>query len=367
MKQSYTNVKAKIFYENEKSMVFCIIKDFLNLDFETIKQQIYEAAGKSFNIKNNFVLDAENDEIMLVLRTNLEELVSFEGISDNVTYDYFASKIKQSFEKNLKQPQSSNNISDLAIDSSIVSVVVGNHIPKYDENKSLTFNFQLKISQTGFKDWEPLPLAENFRKIFERYKKEIVNDLQDILNKFYLKEIGEKNFYDGTLEKGGRINKGVTCNNCLKTDFKGRRFICPECVDFNLCERCQLLNDSEHFHEHRQFLMINDPLKTEDHLLYNSIFNPTRIIIPENEEQISLTVTNVSEEGKNLQGCYLAPIRYGADYFGCKIKSIKDDFPFKKSIELKLDLNKKEGTKGYFRMFTKEGITFGDILEVVNE
>lgn len=48
-------------------------------------------------------------------------------------------------------------------------------------------------------------------------------------------------------------HKGITCDSCGVMDFKGRRFKCLVCQDFDLCEYCE----EKELHEHPMMRLVN--------------------------------------------------------------------------------------------------------------
>jgi hypothetical protein len=72
----------------------------------------------------------------------------------------------------------------------------------------------------------------------------------------------------------------------------------------------------------------------------------------------------------NLKGCYFLSIKTNKKYLTCRKHIIKDDIKKdqKKRMNLEIDFNEdgdednQDIYEGYFRLFTDEGIPFGDIL-----
>ncbi|ORX61380.1 EF-hand [Hesseltinella vesiculosa] len=69
--------------------------------------------------------------------------------------------------------------------------------------------------------------------------------------------------------KEGFIHRGITCNKCNVSPIRGIRYKCANCVDFDLCDTCEALN--EHIHTHT-FLKIRIPIPP--------LANPRSAILP---------------------------------------------------------------------------------------
>ena len=70
----------------------------------------------------------------------------------------------------------------------------------------------------------------------------------------------------------------------------------------------------------------------------------------------------------NLQNCYFLPVRYGDDYLKCKTRVINEqiDMQFSEMIKLNLisPISDKKYYEGYFRLFTPDGLPFGQVINV---
>ena len=86
--------------------------------------------------------------------------------------------------------------------------------------------------------------------------------------------------------------------------------------------------------------------------------------ISTNNFDLELTIVNNGEA--DLENCYILPIRYGDEYLDCIPKIINQ--PIKTGISKKIILTilkpdiAIEDLKGYFRMFTPEGLPFGNVI-----
>jgi len=58
------------------------------------------------------------------------------------------------------------------------------------------------------------------------------NDCQSILNLLY-------NIAEDQAKKEGFVHRGITCNTCQTSPICGVRYKCANCVDYDICERCE--------------------------------------------------------------------------------------------------------------------------------
>lgn len=192
---------------------------------------------------------------------------------------------------------------------------------------------------------------EDGAKLFEDKRKSYENSLNQLKN-------GEKHI-------------GITCNHCLTQDFTGPRFVCSFCSNYNLCAKCEHESLLKQIHniEHTM-IVFNKPLN-ETSRNYNNKIKPNYIkeMNPDKNFKVEIKIANC---GKNpLTGCYFVPIKYGPCYLTCKKLEIteEDGLEYQKIKVLSLDIqfpkdHEGEKCKGFFRMFTKDGLPFGDILTV---
>ena len=54
---------------------------------------------------------------------------------------------------------------------------------------------------------------------------------------------------------------GFKCNNCNITPIKNKRYKCPKCLNYNLCEKCEEKNALNPFHPHTDFILVRNPEK----------------------------------------------------------------------------------------------------------
>ena len=165
------------------------------------------------------------------------------------------------------------------------------------------------------------------------------------------------------------IHENIVCNNCFAKDFKGKRFICAECYNYNLCQECEKKYYQKQIHQREHTLIqLNKALNDEkDNIKYSNIIgNKSQEFKNEPSSfQIEISVVNNGEE--DLKNCYILPVRFGDEYLSCIPKiiteSVERNNPIKISLVIRVP-NNKGYFEGYFRMFSPIGLPFGDILNV---
>ena len=167
------------------------------------------------------------------------------------------------------------------------------------------------------------------------------------------------------------VHKNIVCNNCFENDFKGKRFICAECNNYNLCQECEKLCYQNQIHpRHHTLIQINKSLNDEGE---NNLYKYNNVIGNNNQEfknvptsfQLEISVINNGEN--DLNNCYILPVRYGEEFLSCNPKIIKEEVQRNMAIKIILVIrvpNNKGYYEGYFRMFTPNGLPFGNVLFV---
>ena len=215
-------------------------------------------------------------------------------------------------------------------------------------------------------------LEELINSKYIEFKENLLNDLSE--KKL---EKGRESFKKNKEEKSS-IHKNIICTNCFKKNFSGKRYICCECDNFNLCGDCEELHTKnliEHNLNHI-FIKINKPINIDINK-YDTVIKGKNqnLTIKNNQAIANITIFNTGEE--SLKDCFLSPIVFGGrTLYGPKIK-IKEDVKKNHKIDTTIiidanleNLNKEQtigDTKEYitcWRMFTKEGIPFGDIISL---
>ena len=112
---------------------------------------------------------------------------------------------------------------------------LSSHLEKIDDNinNNLIFQTMLNTSKiSGVKN------IEN--------KNEIQNNDNNI-NKIYQTDMVESPLIE---------HFGVECKKCHIKPIKNKRYKCPKCINYNLCENCEENNAINSFHPHKEFILI---------------------------------------------------------------------------------------------------------------
>ena len=65
------------------------------------------------------------------------------------------------------------------------------------------------------------------------------------------------NISEDQARKEGYIHRGITCNSCQASPICGIRYKCSNCVDYDVCERCEVRDDHNKTHV---FIKIRIPM-----------------------------------------------------------------------------------------------------------
>lgn len=314
------------------------------------------------------------------------DLYSFEN------YDILTSRIyEKSNSTCFKEIKATKN------DKYILQIKDDNNYPLKQIWNEETFNYflsQLKKNPTDkiyfeiikvneYPVWEPPKyetiLKESLKSNWESIKNEIKEELSEkYLNdgkRVYMKEKKENNldFTEGLIKE---FHVNVICNNCLNSILNGVRYICSECDNYNICEYCRknanLVHNSEHV-----FIKLNNPVLV-DIQKYNSIFAPNKKLLKLKKDSFEIDITIINNGEEKLKGCFISPIRFGNNYLGCFKKTIIDECNKADKITLNVTMkfedneideedeedNELDFYEGYFRLMTRQGIPFGDILYI---
>ena len=326
----------KIYYEElpKKNLLGKSIDLFSFQTYEEIKKIIFKQSEKA--TYNSVRLKGKDLFILKIEDFDLSEIHS--SIWDEETFKYLCSYLKQNPTEKLK--------------------LIITKVEKYPPSPTPS---QL---EPVFKD--------TLTSVWESTKKEIEEDVNEVdLNEKKRLFLLEKK--EGKDEYINELNINIICNNCLSCNFSGFRYICAECNNFNLCEFCQENARLVHENKEHTFIRLNEAV-FDDIQKYSCIFSPNRMLLNQKYEpfEINIDIMNIGDEA--LQECFISPIRFGKNYFGCVKNIILDECKNGEKINMKILMkfddfdkncnNPKDSYEGYFRLMTKEGIPFGDILYI---
>ena len=163
----------------------------------------------------------------------------------------------------------------------------------------------------------------------------------------------------------------VKCNNCTNTNVTGTRYICCECPNFILCQKCKEKSNIVHNKDHA-FVQINKPIKI-DIKKFNNFFRPNKFLFNNSREPFDINFEILNKGENNLKGCYITSIKASKKYLRCVKKVINEDVKNNEKIRMKLtivfneeddDDSTQDVYEGYYRLFSAEGVPFGDILYI---
>ena len=78
--------------------------------------------------------------------------------------------------------------------------------------------------------------------------KQLEDSLVENLYKSFQKQIEKSKLQNQNQNSNNVIHKGISCNNCQMQDIHGIRYKCANCDNYNLCEKCEKLNNHDISH-----------------------------------------------------------------------------------------------------------------------
>ena len=327
----------KIFGSKEDKAV--LLKGKINdfKDYKELKDKIIDASRNSklkqqkIKERENFVLNFMEDK-----KSNSyipEDLTK--GIWDNKTFSYFKEKL------NLR------GIQNGAYKFNIEKV---QRLPKWKRKE----NHEI-LNEALDASWGPIN--------------------EDIINSVTLNKLEEsKVIYNKKKEQlrnneeklNNEEHENVVCNNCFKKDFHGKRFICSECNNYNLCQECEKIFYQKQIHNREHTLIQVNKSLTEQLFKYNNIIGNNNQEFKNVPSSFQLEISIINSGENDLKNCYILPVRFGDEYLTCNPKIVNDEVQRNMSLKIVLVVrvphNNKGYFEGYFRMFTPNGMPFGNVL-----
>ena len=200
--------------------------------------------------------------------------------------------------------------------------------------------------------------------------------LEDIISELDLKKLEESKINFDKMKQEQKKNEEILknikhnkiiCSNCFKKDFIGKRFICSECDNYNLCQECENILKEKEIHQREHVLIQINKSLNDDNLKYNNIIGKYQKEFQNMDKSFKFEFTLVNNGDNDLQNCYILPIRFGEEYLTCDANKINESIKRGKSSKITLNIKLKHNIgyfEGYFRMFTPNGLPFGNIISI---
>ena len=321
----------KIAYKEKELEKKILVKGkFADFEWNRIREHIIQNSkkyGKEFKDKDDFVIE--------FIESPKKFTFELKSIWNKKTYNFLLD--------NLKIFKENNPNEDIKFRFGVLKVdkLPKWNVPKYDVflNDSLVNTWKIEEEK-----------IKNTLNNYELVKKDAILKMQKVE------------------EVNGNKNENIKCDSCLATDFLGPRYTCSYCNNFNLCKKC--FNLRNHNPKHN-FIMFKEPVAGDEIIKYNNKFNPSTEIFTNIYQSfdVSFKIANIGE--KNLKNCYITYINFNGNYLWCPKFIINDNCEKNNTIEVVLKINFKEQNnnnkglfKGYFRMFSQNGVPFGDVLKI---
>ena len=229
--------------------------------------------------------------------------------------------------------------------------------------------FRFYIENINNSDYLNEVLDTQWTKIY----KDIIRELNIVkLDKSKIAYDELKEEYNKTNEehKNNEMHSNVICKNCFKKDFTGKRFICSECKNYNLCQECEKKYYQKQMHQREHTLIqFNKALNGEkNNIKFNNIIGNNNQVFKNVASSFQTEIYVINSGEGDLKDCYILPVRFGDDYLSCSpiviTESVERNFSIKIGLIIKLPNENKGLFEGYFRMFNPSGLPFGDVLYV---
>lgn len=200
------------------------------------------------------------------------------------------------------------------------------------------------------------------------------NQINQIQNEFQLKvtsdvlNIKQQQYENRSVQDIYHDN--ILCQQCLSNNIKGIRYLCAECDNYNICDKCEKQRTHNHPIDHL-FLKITKPINAYINGEYSCMFPKNNLllnfmILPKlkNLYKLKLKIINTGTK-EDWNDFILCPIGYGKDFIGGNKLVINQTVPKATCIDVEIEIfAERKGTYiTKWRMFTKEGIPFGDVFK----
>ena len=336
------SVDFKIFLENSldnnKSVVL-LRGNLLEYTWNSLKMKMIENSNNSYFINNNLEIK-DNNFFLEIIETFNNDFYKNLNIYNQVSFSYLIEKIKEYQNKNPNK-----NI------SLKLSLRKADNIQKLEIDKNLIY------------------LKDILNTIWKKEKQKIKEHLNEIeLANSEINFLAKNNKNYKHSKKLNLFQNNNICNNCLSINFDGYKYTCAYCTNYNLCYNC--FKEDNHNKEHN-FILFKKIKEYEEIYKYNNKIIPNSMIFTNKKESfyIDFKIANTGE--KDLINCFIGYIKFDKNYLYCDKYEIRENFKSNENKEITIkiffdDLDIVDFTifEGHFRMFTKLGTPFGDILKI---
>ena len=238
--------------------------------------------------------------------------------------------------------------------------------------EDIKYKFYLqRVDDKELPKWVRKDNSQILEEALNKYWGEIFNDITTSLSLFKLEKSKDNSLKESKknqiIENNNEKHNKVICSNCFNKEFEGKRFMCSECKNYNLCETCEKkLKEKEIHNREHTFIQIKKPIEMDDFFKYNNVIGYCQEINDFSTDYFKFNINVINNGEIDLKDCYILPIRYGNEYLTCEPKNISVTKGM--SIKITLNLEKPENSigmlRGYFRMFTPNGIPFGNVINI---
>ena len=202
-------------------------------------------------------------------------------------------------------------------------------------------------------------LQSQINQIQNEFQLKVTSDVLNIKQQQYENRSVQDIYHDNIL-----------CQQCLSNNIKGIRYLCAECDNYNICDKCEKQRTHNHPIDHL-FLKITKPINAYINGEYSCMFPKNNLllnfmILPKlkNLYKLKLKIINTGTK-EDWNDFILCPIGYGKDFIGGNKLVINQTVPKATCIDVEIEIfAERKGTYiTKWRMFTKEGIPFGDVFK----
>jgi len=215
------------------------------------------------NIKNkeNEIINKDNKIIELKQKldeNNKDKEEKEKKIEESkIEIEEYKNKIKN-YENEIKNYKSEIEKSKLEV----INIKKNNEEKEKEKDKLIEEKLKIKYEEKAKEEIEKMKnsLNKKVKDEYEQLKIEYENnyrkkekEMEEKLNQ--MSEMVKLNI--SILNANQFEHKGIKCQKCFMEPIKGIRYKCSECVDYNLCEKCEEENSNNNFHnEDHEFIKI---------------------------------------------------------------------------------------------------------------